>query len=379
MLTIGFLLNPYAGIGGPMALKGSDNLDIDKLLQKGGECLASRRAAMAIEGLQPLSSDIRWITAPTVMGEDLLSEQGFSFEVVGHLDGERTSAADTESFIQLLVQQGVDLLLFVGGDGTARNVVNALGSCGHEQQLSLGVPAGVKMHSGVYTVSPKAATTVLSSLIKQEPVSTALQEVRDIDEQALREGKLNSRYYGELLVPNDHRYVQQVKNTCRQNEEELQLDIAAGVVDDMEDDTLYIVGCGTTPKAVMDELGLENTLLGIDVVLGRQCIAEDVTAAQLQGLLEQYPYHNVKLLITAIGGQGHIIGRGNQQLSADVLLRIGKDNTLVLLTPTKLEEFEQRPLLIDSGDAALDQQWSGLIKLYTGYQQTVVYPLNGGQ
>jgi predicted polyphosphate/ATP-dependent NAD kinase len=377
-LRIGFLMNPYAGVGGPMALKGSDEIDVSKVLAEGGEYLAAQRAGVTLRGLQSYQADISWLTAPSVMGEQALVACGFSAQVVGDLDGVATAAEDTERLALEIVAQGVDILLFVGGDGTARNIVNAL-QANHPQQLVLGIPAGVKMHSGVYTVSPQAATRVLTLLIQKEAVSATYQEVRDIDEEALREGRLNSRYYGELWVPNDQRYVQEVKNTARQSEEAEQLEIAASIVDDMEDDTLYLVACGTTPKAIMDTLGLPNTLLGIDVVLGREVIAMDVTAVGLEALLERYPHHPVFLLITAIGGQGHIIGRGNQQLSPKVLRRVGKPQAQVLMTPSKLAELAHRPLRIDSGDPELDQAWTGLMTVYTGYQQTVVYALNSGE
>jgi predicted polyphosphate/ATP-dependent NAD kinase len=376
MLTIGLVINPYAGIGGPMALKGSDNIDIEAVLSDGGQCLSSQRAAITLSALRDQYSAIRWLTAPSIMGDILLNTCGFSAEVIGELSHHHTSADDTERLAGELIEAGVDLLLFAGGDGTARNVVNACHASNQERQLVLGIPAGVKMHSGVYAVSPQAAGEVLRLLISNDVVSTGLQEVRDIDEEALRAGKLNSRYYGELLVPNDQRYVQQVKNTGRQNEDEIQLEIAAGIVDDMDHETLYLIGCGTTPKAIMDELGLPNSLLGVDVVLGRELIAMDVTAPQLEALLEQHPHHPVVLLITAIGGQGHIIGRGNQQLSATVLRRVTKPQTVILITPSKLAELEHRPLLMDSGDAALDAQWAGLITVHTGYRQTAVYPIN---
>jgi predicted polyphosphate/ATP-dependent NAD kinase len=375
MLTIGLVINPYAGIGGPMALKGSDNVDIETLLANGGQCLSSRRTAIALAPLYDQRSAIRWLTAPSIMGENLLNACGFSAQVIGELPNGYSHAEDTERLVGELIDAGIDLLLFAGGDGTARNVVNA---CIQQQQLVLGIPAGVKMHSGVYAVSPQAAGEVLHLLVNNDVVSTGLQEVRDIDEDALRAGKLNSRYYGELLVPNDQRYVQQVKNTARQNEDEIQLEIAAGIVDDMDHQTLYIIGCGTTPKTVMDELGLPNTLLGVDVVLGRELIAMDVTASQLEALLEQYPHHPAMILITAIGGQGHIIGRGNQQLSATVLRRVTKAQTVVLITPSKLAELAHRPLLMDSGDVTLDKQWEGLITVHTGYRQTAVYPINSG-
>lgn len=375
MLRVGLLINPYAGIGGPMALKGSDDIDIAQCAAE--QRVSEQRAQVAIERLRDYQSSMAWLAAPSIMGEQVLTNSGFEVTVVGQIDSHSTSAADTERLAIALVEHGVDVLLFVGGDGTARNMVNALSSQEkYSQQLVLGIPAGVKMHSGVYTVSPQAAVSVLELLIQKEPVSTALQEVRDIDEQALREGKLNSRYYGELLVPNDQRYVQQVKNTARQNEEEIQLEIAASIVDDMDHETLYIIGCGTTPQAVMDELGLPNTLLGVDVVMGRELLAMDVTEQALQRLLEQHPFHSVEIIVTAIGGQGHIIGRGNQQISSAILRRAGRQNLRALITPSKLAELDHRSLLMDSGDPELDRDWAGLLTVHIGYQQTVSYRLN---
>lgn len=382
MLRIGLLINPYAGIGGPMALKGSDGVDVAQVVQQGGNCLAAERAGIALEELKKLQGANQelmcWHAAPGLMGADVLSHYGFNSKVVGQLEQDISTAADTERLAVELIDSGIDILLFVGGDGTARNIVNSLKHSDNTRQLVLGIPAGVKMHSGVYTVSPQAAVRLLEALMRQEPVSTGLQEVRDIDEQALREGKLNSRYYGELLVPNDDRYIQQVKNTGRQSEEEVQSEIAASIVDNMEADTLYIIGCGTTPKAVMDELGLPNTLLGVDLVMGRELLAADLTAPELLEWLGKYPHHQVVILVTAIGGQGHILGRGNQQISAPVLERAGKDNTVVLITPSKLAELDKRPLFIDSGNIAIDQQWAGWVTVHTGYQQTAVYPLSCG-
>ena len=375
MLRIGLLINPYAGIGGPLAMKGSDHLDAT--VSQTTLSLATERARIVIAGLQDKASAIQWFAAPSSMGGDVIHSFDLTCTTVGALTNQVTTAKDTERLAKQLAEAQLDLLLFVGGDGTARNIVNGLRN-DYPQQLVLGIPAGVKMHSGVYTVSPQAALRLILPIIHHEPVSIGQQEVRDIDEDALRQGQLNSRYYGELWVPNDQRYIQQVKNTGRQNEVSIQADIAASIIDNMNDDTLYIIGCGTTPQAIMEELGVPNTLLGVDVLLGRNLIASDVTAAELMTVFNRYPHHEAVLLITAIGGQGHIIGRGNQQISADVLIRVGKQNTRVLVTPSKLAELDKRPLFIDSGSPELDQQWSGLITVYTGYQETAVYPLSCG-
>lgn len=379
-LRLGLLINPLAGIGGPLALKGSDGEAIvEQALSLGAQCLSNQRAQLTLSALAPFKDKIEWYCAPGIMGEDSLLECGFKPNVIGKLTREKTTAEDTQYFAQALVKANLDLLLFVGGDGTARNIVDAIGvQAIKRRQLVLGIPAGVKMHSGVYAISPQAAARTLEEFLDNKPVSIAMQEVRDIDENKLREGQLNSQYYGELLVPNDERYVQQVKNSGELDDTGMQAEIAAGIVDTMDGETLYVIGAGTTPKAVMDELALPNTLLGVDVLLGRELIASDITAPELLSLLESYPYHTVNVVITATGGQGYIIGRGNQQLSAAFLQRVGKDNIKILITPNKLAALSGRPLLMDSGSSALDKEWSGWVSIITAYQQESSYPLACG-
>lgn len=374
MLRLGLVINPIAGIGGPLALKGSDGV-VRKALAQGGKCLANLRAGVTLEQLHPFSKQIQWFTAPGSMGAECLYQHGFESVIVGQLARDQTTAQDTEDFAKALVASSVDLLLFVGGDGTARNIVNAVGS----HQLVLGIPAGVKMHSACYAISPQAAARVIAEFMNPMPVSASLQEVRDIDENALRNGLINASYYGDLLVPNNQRYVQQVKNSGELNDDEMKAEIAAGVVDDMDMETLYLVGAGTTPQAIMNELGLENTLLGVDVVFGRQLLMKDATALQLLSLMDRYPNHPKKIILTPTGNQGHIFGRGNQQISVSLLKKVSRENLLVVITPAKLAQINNRPLLIDSGDAELDKAWSFWLPIIIGYRQVAMYPLACGQ
>ncbi len=375
---IGLLINPLAGLGGPSALKGSDGKAIvAQALAAGTVALAQQRAAVALQALSDYLPDIHCYCAPGPMGADVARACGFDVSIVGELTSNTTSATDTKRLAGALVATGIDCLVFVGGDGTARDIYHAIGS----GQLALGIPAGGKMHSGVYAISPQAAARVLGSLVRGEPVSVSLCEVRDIDEYALRDGRILSQYYGELLVPNDNRYVQQVKNSGRLSEVSCQEDIAATLIDALdattETETLYVVGPGTTTLAFLVLQGLEGTLLGVDLVRNGQCIACDVDAHTLGAHLTEHT-GAVVALITATGGQGHIIGRGNQQITAAHWHTIGRENLRVLITPSKLGELAGRPLLMDSGDPLLDRQWSGLIPVLTGYQQSVMYPLSCG-
>ena len=259
-----------------------------------------------------------------------------------------------------------DILLFAGGDGTARNICHQVG----DNFPVLGIPAGCKIHSGVYAVTPKAAGEIVAMLIRGELVTLAEQEVRDIDEDAFRQGRVRAKYYGALLVPQEHRYLQNVKSGGKEVEELVLTDIAADLIERMEPATRYIMGSGSTVKAVMDELGLQNTLLGVDMIEDHTLIASDCTA---QELVEKTAGHNTKLVITIIGGQGHILGRGNQQLSPELITQIGKENIIVIATKTKLAALQGRPLIVDSGDPELDKSLAGVIAVITGYHDSVLY------
>ena len=380
---LGLIVNPLAGIGGPVGLKGSDGDDIvHNALGRGGEKRASGRASTALRILSgqvhgnlsrkdcDYRDRIELISYPGPMGEESAIAAGFSPKIVGRINPQSTTSEDTQAAAKLMYDVGVDLLLFVGGDGTARDICRAVGL----RQLTLGVPSGVKMHSGVYAISPQAAGDVVRLMIERELVSVCEQEVRDIDEEAFRQGLVKAKYYGELLVPEEGRFIQQVKQGGREVEELVLADIAAELIEQLEPETLYIVGPGTTTLPFMEQLGLESTLLGVDVVQDQQLVAKDIGGPALEALLEQHT-KGVKIILTAIGGQGHIIGRGNQQLTPPVLRRVGLANLLVVATKTKIKALQGRPLLVDSNDVELDQALSGYIRVITGYHDSIVYPI----
>lgn len=365
MFRLGLIVNPLAGVGGSVALKGSDGADTArKALALGAEPKANMRTLQALEVLQGLNLKI--VTYPGEMGEGAAREAGFEPEVIGDITCGETTSKDTEEAAKALVEHGVDLIMFAGGDGTAINICNSL----KDSFPVLGIPAGVKIHSGVYAVTPKAAGEIVAMLVRGELVTLGDQEVRDIDEDAFRTGVVRAKYYGELQVPQEHRFLQHVKNGGKEVEELVLDDIAANFVEQMDDDVRYIIGSGTTVQSVMDELGLGNTLLGVDLIENGELIAADCTAEQL---LQLTAGHETRLVITVIGGQGHIIGRGNQQLSPELLKQIGKDNMIVLATKSKLRELDGRPLIVDSGDAGVNKMLSGVIPVVTGYHDSVLY------
>ncbi len=363
---LGLIINPLAGLGGSVALKGSDGAEVARqALALGAVPRAQARTRAALEPL--LGMDLEVLTWAGDMGGDLAQGMGFTTCVLGQADSVPSSAEDTCNAARALLDARVDLVLFAGGDGTARNICETLG----ERIPVLGVPAGVKIHSGVYALTPQAAGQLVAMLVRGELVAIDDQEVRDLDEEAFRAGQVRARFYGEMRVPSEHRYLQHVKNASNREDETLVLDeIAADFVEQVDPETLYLMGSGSTVAAIMDELGLDNTLLGVDAVLDGEVIAADCTAQQL---LELAQGRQVRIVITLIGGQGHIIGRGNQQLSAELLRRVGRDSLHLVATRTKLNALEGRPLIIDSGDPELDRDWSGLIQVHTGYRDAVLY------
>lgn len=367
LFRLGLIINPLAGLGGSVGLKGSDG-QAEQAIALGAAPQAMHRATTALTELLPQRDKFTVYTVAGDMGQSVCEALGLDYQLVYSPQRWPSIAADTETAATLMAEQGVDILLFAGGDGTARNICAAVA----EHTTVLGIPAGVKIHSGVYAISPQAAGKLVAKLVAGELVSLSEAPVMDIDEQAFRAGVVKARRFGEMRIPAQLRYVQSVKMGGRESEELVLADLAAFVVSQMEANIRYVMGSGSTVAAVMAELGLDNTLLGVDVVENGQLIASDVTAAQLLDLVQGYP---TKLIITLIGGQGHVFGRGNQQLSPAVIRAIGRDNLLLIASKAKLQQLAGRPLLADTGDAVLDQQLTGLINVLTGYNDYVMYRL----
>ncbi|KYL36072.1 MULTISPECIES: ATP-NAD kinase family protein [Pseudoalteromonas] len=363
---LGLIVNPVAGLGGSVALKGSDGEDTAaKAIALGAEPKSNSRTKAALEVLVPHQSNITIYTVNDEMGEQTAKSLGFNTQVV-YQSSSPTTSDDTEAAARLLQQQGVDLILFAGGDGTARNICHAV----EDSVPVLGIPAGCKIHSGVYAITPKAAGRVVEMLVKGELVTLSDADVMDIDEVAFRQGTVKAKRYGEMQVPSEVRYVQAVKNGGKETDELVLADIAAYVVSEMDADTLYVMGSGSTVGAVMEEMGLENTLLGVDLVEDQALVGQDLTAQQL---LELTTGRETKLVITLIGGQGHIFGRGNQQLSPALIKAIGRDNIIVVATKTKLQALNGRPLICDTGDSKLDDELSGYIRVTSGFNDHIMY------
>jgi predicted polyphosphate/ATP-dependent NAD kinase len=369
---LGLIVNPVAGLGGRVGLKGSDGAEIQRRARAlGAEPQAGERAAEALARLRRVEG-LRIVTYPGEMGEDAARATGFEPVVMGDIVPGETTGLDTREAARQMHERGVDLLLFVGGDGTARDVYEAVGL----KQTALGVPAGVKIHSAVYATHSRSAGELAALYLRGRVTSEREAEVMDIDEEAFREGSLQARLYGYLKVPFRSSLVQSQKMPSSGEAASLAA-IAEDVVSKMEPGVLYIVGPGTTTRAIARELGLDKTLLGVDVVLDGELVARDANEADLLALLEAHE-GPARIIVTPIGGQGYLFGRGNQQISPRVIRRVGMDNILVVSAPDKLHALGSQPLLVDTGDREVDGILSGYLMIITGYNERAVRKVSAG-
>lgn len=374
-LRLGLLINPYAGVGGPLALKGSDSLPAavrNNLHAQvaSSDAPAQQRVAQFLQALATEPLSLQWVSVDGPLGGAVLAQAGLRFEAVSVAVEQPSTAADTQALACAIAAAGVDLLIFAGGDGTARDICDAIGM----RLPVLGLPAGVKMHSGVFAINPQAAATVVADLQQGRWVALDTAEVRDIDEAALQTGRVIAKHFGEMRVPIASNQLQQVKCSGLEVEALVVAEIAADVTESMPSGQLYALGPGTTVAAVAAALGVANTLLGFDLVRDGALVLADATA---DDLWQHAQRESLRVIITPTGGQGSLIGRGNQQLTATLLQKIGRDALQVLATPAKLKALSGRPLRLDTHNAELDRAWSGLWPITTGYQQAALYSVSG--
>ncbi len=371
-MKIGFIINPFAGIGGAVALKGSDGKDIvAQALSRGASPQAEVRAEIAMQQVSS-TAGLTLFTAAGSMGENVLRTLQLPHEVL-YQASEQTSAEDTKKAVRLFAEKAVDFIVFAGGDGTARDVLDALQDEQGTSVAVIGIPAGVKIHSAVYAVTPLYAGELINRILAGEAMSLHDAQVMDLDEQAFREGRVSAKCYGYLAVPVDDTRMQLIKQGGLNSETLSAQEIATEVIESMQPEVFYIIGSGSTTAEIMSQLLLENTLLGIDIVCNQELIASDVDE---KVIMQTVKNHQAKMVVTVIGGQGHVFGRGNQQLSAKVIRQIGQENIIIVATNEKLRSLNKRPMIADTGDTNLDKQLTGLYSVVSGYQQKTLYKLN---
>ena len=417
-MKIGLIVNPIAGIGGKVGLRGSDGPEIvAKARALGAVPESNAKTVQALQALAHNTDQAELYTCPGEMGETACQKAGLPCQLVTGKQVEtqgkaaaakttvttivtttatttsatktatnaanaavsettttdtdvlNTTSADTTAAARALCQAGVELLLFAGGDGTARNILDAVG----EKVTVLGIPAGCKIHSGVYALNPRDAGELAAKVASGRVAAVKEAEVMDIDEELFRKNIVQARLYGYLRIPDDAQLTQCSKSAGNAGEAEEVDAIAEYVAESMEPDVLYIVGTGSTTAAVLQELHLPFTLLGVDLVYNKQLVAADCTEQQILAALTKYS--RVKLLVTVIGGQGYVFGRGNQQLSAAVLKKVGKENIIIIAAKSKVMALPNRRLYVDTGDAEVNKLLSGYVRIIVGYKYELVLPI----
>ena len=362
---VGFIVNPIAGMGGAVGLKGTDGKQIlQQAVTLGAKPVAPARAETFLSQLAPIKDHLLLFVGAGLMGETEAKNHNFRYKVFGQQKKD-TKPEDTIDIAKKIAAEKVDLLIFCGGDGTARDVLN-----GVDMQIpALGVPTGVKMHSAVFGVDPKSAARITYRfLTNQLPLWEA--EVMDIDEEAFRQGRVSAKLHGYLLSPYEPRLIQGAKMASPITENELrnQAAIAVYITETMEPYVYYIISAGTTTRTIGDLLDEKKTLLGVDIFYNKKIIAKDVNEKQILKTIDDKA---TKIIVTPIGGQGFIFGRGNQQISPAVIKKVGKDNIIVIATENKMKNLKS--LRVDTGDTKLDESFHGTISVVTDYkiEQTV--------
>ncbi|MEM2969585.1 MAG: ATP-NAD kinase family protein [Candidatus Bathyarchaeia archaeon] len=366
MKKLGFIVNPIAGMGGSVGLKGTDGKTIlQKAKELGAKPIAPARAELFLSYIKQFENDIQLISAAGLMGSYEAQKIGFKCKKIGEEKNE-TDADETKNAAEKMIDENVDLIVFCGGDGTARDIMDVAGI----RLPILGVPTGVKMHSAVFAINPESASRItIRYLFEKIPLIEA--EVMDVDEEAFRNGRVSAKLYGYVLTPYEPDLIQGIKVASLNSEDELrnQAAIAVYVIEKiMKPNIVYILGPGTTTRVIADLLNEKKTLLGVDLMCNKKIIAHDVNE---KIILEQIKNKKSQIIVTPIGGQGFIFGRGNQQISPSVIRQIGKDNIIVIATKNKVANL--RKLRIDTGDPLLDKNLRGNINVIIDYgEQTLM-------
>ncbi len=365
MARLGFLVNPVAGMGGAVGLKGTDGTrTLREAKKRGATPVSPRRAREFLERFVQMGQSVELLVAPGPMGAEIAKGVRIKFETLGRVL-KNTRAKDTIRVSRLMKRRNVDLLVFCGGDGTARDVYEAIG----DGLPVLGVPAGVKVYSSVFAITPGAAAETAHGFLAGN-VPTRKGEVLDIDERMFRKNVLSVKLHGYLTTPDSGYLIQSSKSATPGSEADEIEAMAKGVHEEMNSETVYVLGPGTTVEAIAKKLGVEKTLLGVDVVKGDgTVVARDVDEAQLAKIVEKKP---VKIIVSPIGGQGFLFGRGNQQISPRILRLVGVENVIAVASRRKISLLQPRRLLVDTGDAGLDKMLRGYRRVVTGYMEEMV-------
>ncbi len=351
---VGFLINPIAGMGGAVGLKGTDGeKTFQEAIRKGAKSVSPERGLRYLEEVQRRNKDIEFLIAPGKMGENITDQLKLEHELVGRI-GRTTTSEDTVRITRLMTKRRVHLIVFCGGDGTARDMLKGVG----QDTPALGVPAGVKIYSSVFAINPVAAAESTVAFL-QGQIPKRLGEVVDVDEAAFRENRLSVKLFGHLKTL-DSALLMQGSKSATGSSEDTELDAIAEYFQEKIDPSYtYILGPGSTLERIAKRLGVKKTLLGIDAIKANgTLLGVDMDETALLGLVGKSP---TRIVISPIGGQGFLFGRGNQQITPNVIRKVDK-----------IQALHPRRLLTDSGDDQVDRQLRGYLRVITGYREEMV-------
>ena len=347
-------------MGGSVGLKGTDGQIYKEALKLGAKPITQKRVKQFLSNIKEKFS---LLVAPGKMGADIVKDKDLEFEVIGEI-GEETSAEDTKRIAKTMLEANVALIIFCGGDGTARDIYDAI-----ELNIPvIAIPSGVKMFSSVFAINPRSAAEMLDAFING--TDTLEKEVLDINEDSFREGILDSKLYGFLKVPKVENLLQSGKQSSKTGKsvEENKTEIAKFIIENMKKDWLYFLGPGTTVKAISDELNVSKALLGIDAIYNYKLVGKDINENGILDLLNKYP--NAEIIVSPIGGQGFIFGRGNKQFTPKIIKEIGKNNITIVSTEDKIKGLNC--LRVDTGDIDIDNMLKGYVKVIVGYNEKLM-------
>ena len=366
VMKVGFLVNPIAGMGGKVGLKGTDNV-VNEALMMGAKPVAPERGIEFLKKMKELRlhQQIKLLTCSGVMGEEEIHSASLDADILPMKVGTKTTAENTKKAVRLMARHKVGLILFVGGDGTARDILDALPD--YDSIPVLGIPSGVKMYSGIFAANPADAAYIVEAFLREETQLVDF-EIMDSDETAIRNDRFSIRLYGFLKGPFLPMRIQGSKQVSPEtlDEHENQTAIARFIVEEMDPEATYILGPGTTVKCVADLLDFRKTLLGVDIYRKDKAI-KDVNEEQM--LKEINDWNNTWIIVSPIGRQGMLFGRGNQQISPKIIQLVGKEKIIVLATKSKIRTIEEGVLRIDTGDAEVDDMLRDYIKVATDYHE----------
>jgi predicted polyphosphate/ATP-dependent NAD kinase len=365
-MRLGLIVNPIAGMGGKVGLKGTDNV-LERAIAKGATPVAPTRATEFLNKLKRNITEetIELITCPGVMGEKEAKDAGFPVKLLPMKIGTITTAQHTKTAVDLLAAANADLIVFVGGDGTAKDIFDAMQGC--RQTPVLGVPSGVKMYSGIFAVNPSDAVEVVLACTRGQAEITEL-EIMDSDEKAIRDDVFAVKLHGFLQGPFLPARIQGSKQVSPETDDEVdnQKAIARFILEQVPNNATWILGPGTTVRRIAELLGMKKTVLGVDIYKGKKAIL-DVDEKSI--LKEVTDWENTWIVLSPIGRQGILLGRGNLQISPKILKRVAKERIVVAATKSKLQNIDGNVLRVDTGDTETDIMLKGYIRVVTDYRE----------